>query len=161
MNESLVLRTEARPRDRVRIREITRATEMFHAPEIEVAVELVDDRLAKGDGSDYVFLFADSGSLTLGYACYGWNSMTQSSWDLYWIAVDPGAQGRGIGRALLDAVEVDVRARRGSRLYVETSGRAQYEPTRGFYLASGYTIAAELPHFYAPGDSKVIFVKSF
>lgn len=154
------LRATVRPSDRVRVREITAATRMFHAPEIEVAVELVDDRLARGETSDYLFRFFDEGSRTLGYACYGHDSMTQSSWELYWIAVDPDAQGRGIGRQLLQAVERDVIAHGGSRLYVETAGRDEYAPTRSFYLANRYTLAAELADYYAPGDGKVIFVKA-
>ncbi len=156
---SITLRDEARPQDRERVRQIVLATDMFHPPEAEVAVELVDDRLAKGATSDYQFLFADEGSTTLGYACYGYNEMTQSSWELYWIAVDPRCQGRGVGRRLLEATEKDIRARKGTRLYVETSGRAQYAPTRAFYLANHYSVDAELADFYAPGDGKVIFVK--
>ena len=45
------------------------------------------------------------------------------------------------------------------RVYVETSTRPQYAPTRAFYLACGYQLAAELPDFYAPGDGKAIFLK--
>lgn len=157
----ITVRTEPHARDRARVREITVATEMFHPPEVDVAVELVDDRLAKGASSDYHFAFADIEARTAGYACYGWNSMTASSWELYWIAVDPSAQGKGIGRRLLDIVETDVAKRGGTRLYVETSGRPIYLPTRAFYLATGYSIAAELPDFYASGDAKVIFVKTF
>jgi ribosomal protein S18 acetylase RimI-like enzyme len=153
------LRTVAAPRDRERIREIVVATEMFQPPEADVAVELIDDRLAKGDASDYHFLFVDEGTTTLGYACYGYNTMTQSSWELYWIAVDPRSQGKGVGRQLLDALERDICRHNGTQLYVETSGRARYAPTRGFYLANGYSVAATLADFYAPGDAKVIFVK--
>jgi GNAT superfamily N-acetyltransferase len=159
-DDCVAIRTEARPPDRVRVREITLATAMFHPPEVDVAVELVDDRLAKGERSDYLFLFADVGRETLGYACYGWNSMTRSSWELYWIAVDPRAQGKGLGRRLLDVVEADTAHRGGTRLYVETSGRPLYAPTRAFYLARGYAVGAELAHFYAPDDGKVIFVKA-
>jgi len=129
------LRTFVLASDRERVREITAATGMFHPPEVEVAVELVDDRLAKGDVSDYFFRFFDEDGTALGYACYGYDTMTQASWELYWIAVDPRAQGRGIGRQLLRAVEDDVRARGGSRLYVETAGRPQYAPTRAFCRA--------------------------
>ena len=45
------------------------------------------------------------------------------------------------------------------RVYVETAGRAQYAPTRAFYLGCGYRIAAEFEDFYAPGDAKVMFLK--
>lgn len=156
---AITLRAEATSADRDRVRAIVVATDMFHPPEADVAVELVDDRLANGTASDYHFLFADEGATTLGYACYGYNEMTASSWELYWIAVDPACQGKGVGRLLLAQAERDIAAHSGTRLYVETSGRAQYAPTRAFYLASGYEIGAELPDFYAPGDGKVIFVK--
>jgi hypothetical protein len=46
-----------------------------------------------------------------------------------------------------------------TRVYVETSTRAQYVPTRSFYLACGYDLTAELTDFYAPGDGKAIFLK--
>ncbi len=44
-------------------------------------------------------------------------------------------------------------------VYVETSTRPQYAPTRSFYLACGYHLVAELPDFYAPRDGKAIFLK--
>ncbi len=51
-------------------------------------------------------------------------------------------------------------AGRGARrIYADTSSRPQYEPTRAFYLACGYTQEALLADFYAAGDGKVIFVK--
>jgi ribosomal protein S18 acetylase RimI-like enzyme len=153
------IRTEVLTRDRDRVRELTAATGMFHAPEVDVAVELVDDRLAKGEASDYLFLFAETDSATLGYACYGRDVMTESSWELYWIAVDPRAQGSGIGRRLLDLVERDARARGATQLFVETAGRPIYQPTRAFYLATGYALVAELPDYYAADDSKCVFVK--
>ena len=48
----------------------------------------------------------------------------------------------------------------GRRVYVDTSSRDQYEPTRAFYRACGYAEVARLDHFYADGDGKVIFVKA-
>jgi hypothetical protein len=44
-------------------------------------------------------------------------------------------------------------------MYVDTSGRAQYAPTRAFYEHMGYERAAVLEDFYAPGDAKVIYSK--
>lgn len=160
MTHHIELRTSVAASDREHVRNIVAATGMFHAPEVDVAVELVDDRLAKGEASDYSFVFADEHGETRGYACYGFNTMTQSSWELYWIAVDPLHQNKHIGRRLLEFVEADIASRGGGQLFVETSGRAAYAPTRRFYLGRGYAIAAELSDFYAPGDSKVIFVRS-
>jgi hypothetical protein len=45
------------------------------------------------------------------------------------------------------------------QMFVDTSGREQYAPTRAFYERMGYTKAAVLRDFFAPGDDKVIYVK--
>ena len=47
----------------------------------------------------------------------------------------------------------------GTRVYVDTSSRKQYAPTRTFYERVGYSKDALLEDFYAPGDGKVIYVK--
>ena len=142
------------------VRRITAATGFFRADEIDVAVELVRERLDRGPVSGYEFLFSQRGSDVTGYACYGPIACTLSSWDLYWIAVDPGTQGLGVGTALLAQTERRIGARGGGRVYVETSSRAGYDPTRRFYESRGYRREAVLQDFYAPGDGKVIYVKS-
>jgi ribosomal protein S18 acetylase RimI-like enzyme len=95
----------------------------------------------------------------LGYSCYGPIAGTAGSFDLYWIATRREAQRRGLGRQLLRETERLVREAAGRRLYVETAGRAQYDPTRAFYAREGYLREAELADFYGPGDAKVFYVK--
>lgn len=157
--DSMRMRFEPRPADRERVREIVAATGFFRAEEIDIAVELVDERLKRGEASDYFFVFGDEDGVTLGYACFGPIPLTVASWDLYWIAVDPTRQGRGLGRKLLAASEDEIRRRGGSRVYVDTSTREQYTPTRAFYERCGYELAARLEHFYAPGDGKAVYCK--
>ena len=85
--------------------------------------------------------------------------MTVGTWDLYWIACEPALQRRGVGAALLGAVEEDLH-RRGARLVrVETSGTAAYQATRAFYQRFDYREAARLADFYRPGDDLVVFTK--
>ncbi len=153
------VRRAVRAGDRAKIKALLVATGFFNDEEIEVALELVDARLEEGEGGHYRFLIAEDGARMLGYACWGPILGTRASVDLYWIAVHPGAQGRGVGRELMDATETWVAAEGLSRVYVETSTRAQYVPTRAFYLRCGYDLVAELEDFYAPGDGKAIFVK--
>jgi GNAT superfamily N-acetyltransferase len=142
------------------VRALIDATGFFRPDETAVAVELVEDRLAKGlETSGYHFLFADDAAGLAGYACFGPIPCTLTSWDLYWIAVSPAAQGRGIGRRLLQATEEAVRQAGGLSIYVETSSRPQYDPTRAFYLACGYRIEHVFADFYAPGDGKTVYVK--
>jgi GNAT superfamily N-acetyltransferase len=143
------------------VRQIVRSSGFFSAAEIDVAVELIDDRLKKGETSDYHFAFADDDAAgrTMGYTCFGEIACTLGSYDLYWIAVHNDDRGGGIGRLLLNESERLIKLRKGRRVYIETSSRALYEPTRQFYLHCGYTIDAVLQDFYSPGDGKVIFVK--
>lgn len=157
-----VLREEPRPDDVEAVRALVDATGYFRADEVEVAAELVQERLAKGVASDYFFVFADEidadgQSHLRGYSCYGPIACTLGSYDLYWIAVDRGEQGRGLGRWVLRETEQRVAAAGGRRLYAETSGKAQYASTRAFYERCGYDCEAEFVDFYEPGDSKVVF----
>lgn len=161
MNTSarIVMRHHVEPEDRDCVRRIVESTAMFRPDEVGVAVELVDERLAKGEASGYHFAFAELDGKVAGYACFGPIACTISSFDLYWIAVAPELQGRGLGQRLVDESERQIRALGGQRVYIDTSGRAQYEPTRRFYERCGYAVQAVLPEFYAPGDDRVIFFK--
>jgi len=154
-----LLRETLEPADVLAVRRLVAATGMFSAEEIEIAGELVEETLQRGAKSGYEFVIATAAGQFVGYACFGRIPGTQSSFDLYWIAVEPGLQRSGLGQQLLARSEARVCALGGGRMYVDTSGRAQYEPTRRFYRAAGYAVAAELADFYAPGDAKVIFVK--
>ncbi len=158
-SSGITLRTDARASDIEAVRRLVRATGFFSEEEEAIALELVEDRLIKGGASDYEFLFAHRDGVVAGYSCYGRIPLTQSSYDLYWIVVDPAVQGSGVGRHLVAATEGAVIEAGGTALYAETSSRAQYDPTRAFYVRSGYAAAAEFPDFYAPGDGKVVFVK--
>jgi ribosomal protein S18 acetylase RimI-like enzyme len=94
----------------------------------------------------------------VGWICWGATPCTDRTWDLYWLAVDPTAQGSGAGTALVEEMERRL-AGRARLVSVDTSGRADYLPTRRFYEARGYRAVAVVPDFYAPGDDQVIFTK--
>jgi GNAT superfamily N-acetyltransferase len=153
------LRTEVRPEDLEAVRRLVRTTGVFHEFEVEIAVELVEERLRRGKSSGYHFVLADCESGLAGYTCWGPIACTQGSHDIFWIAVDPQLQGRGLGRLLMQVTESHIRAAGGRRIYLETSGRPDYLPTRRFYDRCGYQVVATLPDFYAVGDNKVILVK--
>jgi GNAT superfamily N-acetyltransferase len=155
----MTLRREVVPTDVVAVREITESTGFFSQPEIEMAASLVEARLATGIQSGYHFLFAEREGRVAGFACFGPIACTAASYDLYWIAVHSASQRVGMGRFLLEESERAIWEMGGWRVYVETSSRAQYEPTRRFYQRCGYVEEAILTDFYAPGDSKIVFVK--
>ena len=94
-----------------------------------------------------------------GYACYGPHALTEGTYDLYWIAVDPAAQGQGVGHALMAQVEAGVRAQGGRLLLIETSSIASYDAARRLYASAGYGLEATVRDFYEPGDDLLIFAK--
>lgn len=159
LTAGFLFREEVREGDETAVRGIVAATGFFRLDEVEVAVELVRERRLRGPDSGYFFVFAELGGRTVGYTCYGPIACTVGSFDLYWIAVHPSHQGRGLGRLLMRAAEERIAAAGGRHIYVETSSREQYHPTRAFYEAHGYREVAILPDFYAPGDGKVVCVK--
>jgi acetoin utilization deacetylase AcuC-like enzyme/GNAT superfamily N-acetyltransferase len=158
--QGIQLRYELQPEDPGRIRHLVEITGFFSQEEIDVAEELPQERLARGAASGYHFVMAEQYGRLVGYASYGQISCTVSSYDLYWIAVHPDIQGKGLGQRLLQETERLIRDAGGSRIYVDTSQRLQYASTRAFYENAGYRLDAVLKEFYAPGDNKVIYCKA-
>jgi len=157
--EPLSFREDVRPGDPRSVRDIVTSTGFFHDHEIAVAEELVSERLQKGLESGYRFLFAEQGGRIVGYSCFGEIACTAGSFDLYWIAVHNDFRNQGIGGILLEKTEVLIAGLKGRVIWVETSGREKYLPTRKFYLRCGYKEEAVLKGFYAPDDDKIVYVK--
>ena len=157
--DTTIYREEVTHDDVAVVRNLAKSSGVFSGEELEIAVELVDERLAKGLVSGYRFLFFEESGTVKGYTCYGHTPGTQSSFDLYWIIVDASLKGRGIGTRLMTETEKRIRQLGGTRVYVETSSKQIYAPTRAFYLHCGYSLEAVLKDFYAPDDSLHIYLK--
>jgi acetoin utilization deacetylase AcuC-like enzyme/GNAT superfamily N-acetyltransferase len=142
-----------------RVRSLVASTGFFNAAEVDVAADLVTERLSKGIRSGYHFILAERGSGLVAYACYGPIEGTQGSFDLYWIAVAPEEQRKGLGPQVFARAETAMRKAGAKKIYVDTSSSDRYAGTRGFYQRMGFAEDARLPDFYGPGDSKVIYVK--
>lgn len=148
--------------DRTRVEEMTRATGAFREEEIPVALEVF--AAATGAGRpvdpDYEAAGVQLDGRLMGWACWGQTPGTVGTFDLYWIVVDPAGQGLGLGSRLLEEMDRRI-AGRARLVLIETSGRADYGKTRRFYERHGYRVVATIPGFYAPGDDRVTFAKSF
>lgn len=156
---NVTMRTTVSPRDEARIGRLVEITGFFNPAEIGVAMELVRTYLETGEASGYNFILAEQYGRLVGYVCYGPIACTASAYDLYWIAVHPDFQGRGLGSKLLIETEKRTREAGGARMYVETSQRVQYASTRAFYEQHGYRVASVLEDFYAPGDARATYCK--
>jgi GNAT superfamily N-acetyltransferase len=156
---SVRFRTTVTEKDLAAVRQIAESTGFFYPEEVDIAVELVEDRLSKGPRCGYHFLFAEQDGRSVGYTSFGPVACTKESYDLYWIAVSGDYRGKGLGTQLLEQTEEAIASFGGTRVYIETSARPFYAPTRAFYIARGYSQIAELEDFYAPGDSKAMYLK--
>jgi ribosomal protein S18 acetylase RimI-like enzyme len=147
-------------RDKAAVMALIEATNFFHAHEVIVAEELVDVYLDVPGQNDYrVIVIEDAEAAVAGYLTFGPTPMAVGVYDLYWMAVDPRAQGMGFGRKLVEWLEEHVRAERGRLIIIETSSSPKYEPTRRFYLGLKYTEVARIPDYYQEGDDRVIYTK--
>ncbi|MDX2127409.1 MAG: GNAT family N-acetyltransferase [Chloroherpetonaceae bacterium] len=150
--------------DKEPLRKLLWETNSFRSDEIEVAMELVEENLSKQGKltpEDYhiAVSFNDESKTVEGYVCFGKTPMTISTFDLYWIAVHPKAQGKGLGKKLFFYAEMES-AKMGGRLFViETSSQPKYEATRQFYERIGCTLEATIRDFYDLGDDKLIYSK--
>jgi acetoin utilization deacetylase AcuC-like enzyme/GNAT superfamily N-acetyltransferase len=157
--DGLEWRSAAMADDVGRVRSLVASTGFFNAAEVEVAADLVTERLTKGIRSGYYFVLAERGSALVAYACYGPVAGTQGSFELYWIAVAPEEQRRGLGAQAYVRAEAAMGKAGARQIYADTSTSDRYAPTRGFYQRMGFVEQARLADFYAAGDGKIVYVK--
>lgn len=148
----------ADPADADRLVELTAATGFFRPEEIDTLRGVLDAYFG-GDSPGHALFASELDGRTDGYVYLGEAEMADRTWYVWWIAVDPTTQGRGVGRELLRFAEDEARRRGGRVMFIETSGLPFYEPTRRFYLKNGYDREATLRDFYRDGDDLVIFRK--
>lgn len=145
--------------DRPDVMRIVRESAEFSRLDFEIAEDVIDDYLNDPVQSGYFVTVAEVDGRVVGYITYGLTPLTVGTWDIYWIAVEPEEKGKGIGTALLEDAEKEIKGACGYLILIETSGKMEYENTRGFYEVRGYEVAATIRDFYAPGDDLVTFEK--
>ncbi len=147
--------------DREKIRGILTDTQHFNDDEIKVAIELIDVYLNDAKQTDYIIYVIENEDTkqAAGYICYGKRPLTDWTYDLYWIAVDPNIHGKGLGSRLVKHMEDDLSASGGKIILIETSGKAEYENERKFYVKNGYEVQTIIKDFYRRGDDLYIYRK--
>lgn len=132
----------------------------FDAEDRAIAILLVDIFLNNPAQKDYQFFVAsDNDGEVIGYLCYGPTPLTQGTYDLYWIAVDPAFAGQGVGTMLLKQLESTLKEDNARLIVIETSSNQQYVLTRRFYEKNGYVLAETIKDFYRPGEDRITYVK--
>jgi len=142
---------------------LTAETRFFSEEEVLIVEELAWAAITGGEESGYHFLLArpetEPAASIAGFACFGPVPCTRGSWDLYWIVVDQAMQGRGLGRRILRESERRMAAMGGRKVFVETSSREQYAPTRFFYESCGYGLESRLTDYYDRGEDCLVYTR--
>lgn len=135
----------------------------FTPEEVATALELIDEWLELGEHSGYLTYVLEvrdeNVSEVLGYVCFGPTPLTESTYDMYWIAVDKSKHRGGVGKKLMKFAEEEIVRRGGGMLLIETSSQETYGGTIQFYERTGYDLVGKIPEYYKPGDDKLIFAK--
>jgi ribosomal protein S18 acetylase RimI-like enzyme len=136
-------------------------TGAFHEEEIKVAMELfhavLDDPMQK----DYLVAIEEEDGQISGYILYGPVPLADRVYDIYWLAVKPDSQGKGVGRRLIAHVEENIKDLGIRMICLETSSKDSYERTRRFYQQAGYVEESRIRDFYYDGDDRITYVKRF
>lgn len=147
-------------KDRPKLLSLLIRSRVFTSQEIDVAMELVDIVLKNRDQKDYrASCFEEERDEVRGYLCYGPAPMTQGTFDLYWIVVDPDFQNRGVGSKLLRFLEDQVREAKGRMILVDTASIPSYAPAQRLYLRHGFREVARIADYYAEGNDRITFCK--
>jgi ribosomal protein S18 acetylase RimI-like enzyme len=147
--------------DREQLADILKRVDQFNEAEVCIALELLDIAIDKPEQEDYyIYIYEEDGKV-LGYHCTGKRPLTDGTYDLYWIVVDPDTQGMGIGKKLLKHAEDLVLEKKGRWLLAETSSKDSYCATRGFYQRNNYKIVTQINDFYTKNDHLIVFGKNF
>lgn len=157
--KTFTYRQYIQPSDIEAIAGLVESSGFFSDEEIEIAIQLAEEKIDQKDASSYRFLFAEDGERVLGYTCYGLVPATAYSYDVYWIVVSDDLRGQGLGKLLMAETEKLIGLTGGRQIYAETSSREQYKPTQKFYEVCGFYQEAFLKNFYNEGDSKIIYAK--
>lgn len=146
---------------------VAQSTGVFHPDEIRVLTEVLEKCYTFHEAdihtlpADGYFIYEEKNNDELcGFVIFGKTPMTQSNWDIYWVAVDKKYQGKGIGSRLVKKVEEYILEKEGfATMRLETSSRKEYVGTRIFYIKNGFKESGRIPGFYALGDDLVTFYK--
>ncbi len=146
--------------DRRAIYDVLLNSGVFGQSDAEVVDGMFVEAFTGPSDDNYRFLSCWEGSRLVGFACYGSESMTQGTWDLFWICVSGQLRRRGAGRALLNDVQQRAAQERVRLIVIYTSSTEKYTAARRLYESLGFERVAVVPDYYNNGDDLFIYTKS-
>lgn len=143
--------------DREPIVNILISTKFFSEEEVSIAKEILDIYIDDQNQKDYLMYVSEENDLVTGYVCIGKTPATVGTFDLYWIAVDPSIQGKGVGTQLFNYIKNQIKELAGNLIIAETSSTEKYISTQKFYEAKGFQLFTRIKNYYKPNDDLMIY----
>ena len=156
MNPQVLASTQA---DRPRIREILLESGLFKPSDADCVDEMFELASAKPTPDNYRFLSGWLNETMVGFACYGWESLTHGTWDLFWVCTVPTARGRGVGSALLREAVAVATAEGGRLMVIYTSSTPAYDAARRLYEKHDFVRTATICEYYNLEDDLHIYTR--
>ncbi|MCX6017588.1 MAG: GNAT family N-acetyltransferase [Chloroflexi bacterium] len=144
--------------DRSSIREVLLTSQIFGPSDAECVDEMFAETWMRPrpDGYNWLVATAPSGQIG-GFACFGLESLTKNTWDLFWICLRPEMRGKGAGRLLINEAVRCATDVGGRIMVIYTSSNPAYAPARRLYESAGFVTSAQVPDYYIDGDNLLIY----
>lgn len=136
------------------IRQIARDTNLFPPEMLEDMIAGYLDR-----SSEDIWFVGELGDRVITFGFCEPARMTDGTWNLLAIGVDPALQGQGHGAKMMSYLEHQLSKTSQRVLIVETMGTPELAKTREFYLKNGYKEEARIREFYEAGADKLVYWK--
>ena len=140
--------------------DLAEATGAFAPMELEVLKDVLEDHIGFPE-IGYTIFDERVDDKIAGFIIFGRAPLTAYGWDIYWLAVDKGYQGKGYGKRLIQKVEKYVLGQMEKViLRVETSSQNMYAHARNLYMKQGFKEVGRIQDFYSEGDDNIIYYKN-
>jgi ribosomal protein S18 acetylase RimI-like enzyme len=143
--------------DRANIYDLLISSKIFGKTDADCVDEMFVETWEKPREDGYHWLSCWEDDRMIGFACFGTESLTKDTWDLFWVCVRPEARGKGAGRMLIDEATHQAQLANGRLMVIYTSSTPIYAPARKLYESAGFAQTAIVPDYYSEGDSLFIY----
>lgn len=160
---------EASPNDRQPIYDLLMSSGVFGRDDAECVDEMFRSTAAALEANPHADTYlwvtcydlenGNEPNALLGFACFGTESLTHGTWDLFWICVAPAARGKGVGGQLMNDVVKRAQQAQARLMVIYTSSTEPYLPARRLYESQGFSRVSIVEDYYRDGDHLYIYSK--
>ena len=113
-----------------------------------------------GGSDEQVWLVVEHAGAVQGFAFAEPEPLTDRTWNLRAIGIDPMRRRFGLATTLLNGVEAALRERTVRLLIIETTDGDDQRAARAFYPRRDYSDEARIRNFWEDGVAKLVFAKA-